>query len=151
ARNRQLRVLWVFGQDLLDTAWPEADVVAALDRVPFLVYQGPNANRTSARAHLVLPSAAWVEREGTYTNVAGRVPGFGRAVAPRGAARADWEILAEVARALGQAWRPGRAEHLFRELAAAVPAFAGLSYRTLGDHGALVPNGTPTVAPGGAG
>jgi NADH-quinone oxidoreductase subunit G len=147
ARNGQLRVLWVFGQDLLETAWPEADVTAALDRVPFVVYQGPNANRTSARAHLVLPSAAWVEREGTYTNVAGRVQRFWRAVPPLGAARADWEILAEVARALGQEWRPGRAEHLFRELAAAVPAFAGLSYRTLGDHGALVADGTDGVAP----
>jgi predicted molibdopterin-dependent oxidoreductase YjgC len=99
------------------------------------VFQGSNANATSDRAHLVLPAAAWVEREGTWTNTASRVQRFWRAVPPVGEARADWEILAEVARALGHDWRPGRAEHCFRELVAAVPTFAGLSYRGLGDQG----------------
>ena len=149
ARAGRLRVLWVFGHDLLDTGWPEAAVAQALDRVPYLVFQGPNGNGTSQRAHLVLPAAAWVEREGTYTNVGGRVQRFWRAVFPRGAARSDWEILAEVARALGHDWRPTRAEHLFRELAAGVPAFAGLSYRGLGDQGAVVANGAQ--GSGGAG
>jgi NADH-quinone oxidoreductase subunit G len=135
ARQGGLDVLWVFGHDLLASGWPAAEVEAALARVPFLVVQSPNAHATSERAHLVLPSQAWVEREGTVTNVAGRVQRYWRAVPPLGEARADWEILAEVARALGHDWQPGRAEHLFRELAAAVPAFAGLSYRALGDQG----------------
>ena len=110
-----------------------------------LVFQGPNANRTSERAHVVLPSAAWVEREGTITNFEGRVQRFWRAAEPLGEARADWEILAEAARALGHDWRPARAEHVFRELAAAVPAFAGLSYRVLADHGALVAGAEATT------
>src|SRR5437667_356967 len=121
ARAGRLRVLWVFGHDLLDTGWPEAAVAQALDRVPYLVFQGPNGNGTSQRAHLVLPAAAWVEREGTYTNVGGRVQRFWRAVFPRGAARSDWEILAEVARALGHDWRPTRPEPLFPQLAAGAP------------------------------
>ena len=66
--------------------------------MPFLVFQGSNANATSDRAHLVLPAAAWVEREGTWTNTASRVQRFWRAVPPLGEARADWEILPEVAR-----------------------------------------------------
>jgi NADH-quinone oxidoreductase subunit G len=132
----RLRLLWVFDHDLLASGWPSAEVEAALGRVEGLVFQGPTANATSARAHLVLPSAVYVEREGTWTNVAGRVQRFWRAVGPRGEARADWEILAALARALGHAWQPLRAEHLFRELVAAIPAFAGLSYRSLGDHGA---------------
>jgi predicted molibdopterin-dependent oxidoreductase YjgC len=138
ARAGRLRLLWVFHHDLLETGWPAADVTAALDRVECLVFQGPNANATSARAHLLVPSAAYVEREGTFTSGAGRVQRFWRAVPPLAEARADWEILAEAARALGQDWRPARAEHVFRELAAAVPAFGGLTYRGLGDHGAGV-------------
>jgi NADH-quinone oxidoreductase subunit G len=136
ARAGRVRLLWVFGQDLLAAGWPEAEVLEALDRVDCLVYQGTTVDATSGRAHVVLPAAAWIERDGTFTNVTGRVQRFWRATAPLGEARADWEILAEVARALGHDWRPDRAETLFRELAAAVPAFAGLSYRTLGDHGA---------------
>ena len=138
ARAGRLRLLWVFDHDLLDTGWPAGDVEAALAGVEGLVFQGPTAHATSARAHVVLPSAVYAEREGTWTNVDGRVQRFWRAVAPRGEARADWEILAAVAGALGHDWRPLRAERLFRELAGAVPAFAGLSYRTLGDHGAPV-------------
>jgi NADH-quinone oxidoreductase subunit G len=141
ARSGQLRLLWVFEHDLLASGWPEAEVEEALGRVEGLVFQGPNANRTSARAHVVLPSAAWVEREGSWTNVAGRVQRFWRAVLPRAEARAHWEILAAVARALGHDWRPARAEALFRDLSAAVPAFGGLSYKGLGDHGAPAANG----------
>jgi predicted molibdopterin-dependent oxidoreductase YjgC len=43
-----------------------------------------------------------------------------------------------VAQALGHDWRPGRAEELFRELTGAVPAFGGMTYRTLADRGAVV-------------
>jgi NADH-quinone oxidoreductase subunit G len=142
ARAGRLRLLWVFHHDLFDSGWPEAEVEEALGQVEGVVFQGPNANRTSARAHVVLPSAAWVEREGTWTNVAGRVQRFWRAVLPRREARADWEILAAVARALGHNWRPARAEALFRELAVQVPAFAGLSYKALGDHGAPLVDGS---------
>jgi predicted molibdopterin-dependent oxidoreductase YjgC len=119
----------------------EAEVEEALGRVEGIVFQGPNTNRTSARAHVVLPSAAYVEREGTWTNVAGRVQRFWRAVLPRAEARADWEIVAALARALGQDWQPLRAANVFRDLAAASPAFAGLSYGALADHGAPLQEG----------
>ncbi len=142
AEAGRLSVLWVFGHDLFAARWHDVEVRAALDRVECLVFQGPNASATSERAHLVLPSAAYTERDGTFTNFEGRVQRFWRALEPLGEARADWEILAEVARALGHDWRPARAEQLFRELAVAVPAFAGLSYRALRDHGVLV-TGTP--------
>jgi NADH-quinone oxidoreductase subunit G len=146
ARAGRLRLLWVFDHDLLESGWPAADVEAALAGVEGLVFQGSLAHGTSARAHVVVPSAVYVEREGTWTNVAGRVQRFWRAVAPRGEARADWETLAAVAGALGHDWRLPRAEHVFRELATHVPAFAGLSYRALGDQGAPVAAATARTA-----
>jgi NADH-quinone oxidoreductase subunit G len=148
AEAGKLSVLWVFGHDLFAAGWPEDEVRAALDRVETLVFQGTNANATSERARLLLPSAAYTEREGTFTNFQGRVQRFWPALEPLGEARADWEILAEVARALGQDWRPARVEQLFRELAVGVPSFAGLSYRTLRDHGVLVAGASaPAAAP----
>jgi NADH-quinone oxidoreductase subunit G len=151
ARAGRLRLLWVFDHDLLDAGWPAAEAEEALARVEGVVFQGPTANRTSARAHVVLPSAAYVEREGTWTNVDGRVQRFWRAVLPRAEARPDCEILGAVARALGHDWQPLRGEPLFRALAAAVPAFAGMSYRGIGDQGALVAGAAAIGAPAAPG
>jgi len=74
---------------------------------------------------------------------------FRKAVEPLGEARADWEILARVAQRVGLDPRPARAEDLFRELARTVPAFSGLSYRSLGDLGQKV-QGPPHPAPTGS-
>ena len=143
ARARRVRCLVVFDHDLFDSAWPEADVRGALDAVETLVFVGSNANTTSARAHLVVPTAAWVERDGTFTNFEGRVQRFRPALAPLGEARPAWEIVGQVLGALGAAPSATRTEHWFRALAAAVPAFAGMSYQAIGDTGAVAGQRVP--------
>lgn len=138
ARAGRVRVLLVFEHDLFDSAWPEGEVAAALEAVETLVFVGGVANRTSARAHLALPAAAWLERDGTFTNFEGRVQRFRAAVEPAGLARPAWEILGHLLAALGTPPPASRAALWFRQLAAAVPAFAGLGYESLGDTGRLV-------------
>jgi NADH-quinone oxidoreductase subunit G len=138
ARAGRLRALWVFGHDLFQGAWPEGEVASALGAVETVIWTGTNVNRTSTRAHWVLPAAAWVEREGTFTNFEGRVQRFRQALEPLGEARPEWDILGQILNALGAPVTATRAEHWFRELGAAVPAFAGMTYRTLGDVGQAV-------------
>jgi NADH-quinone oxidoreductase subunit G len=141
-RAGRVRCLWIFEHDLLDSALPEADVRAALDAAGTVVFTGSNANATSARAHLVLPAATWVERDGTFTNFEGRVQRFRPALAPLGESLPAWDIIGRVlARGDGGAPAATRAEHWFRALVAAVPAFAGMSYQAVGDQGALVAQG----------
>src|SRR5437867_447945 len=72
-RGRQVKCLWIFGHDLLASAWPEALVLGALGAVETIAWVGANANATSARAHWALPAAAWVGRQGTSTDFEGRV------------------------------------------------------------------------------
>jgi NADH-quinone oxidoreductase subunit G len=134
----RIKLLWVLHHDLLDSAWPEADVRAALGAVETLVFQGPAANAVTEAAHLVLPSAAYAERDGTFTNCDGRVQRFRAALPPLGEALPDWDILVRLGRILGAdgpAFAAERAERVFAALAAAVPGFAGMSYRALGDRG----------------
>jgi NADH-quinone oxidoreductase subunit G len=141
ARQRRIKLLWIFQHDLLDSGLPPAEVAAALAGAEMVVFQGPSANATSAGAHLLLPSAAYVEREGTFTNFQGRVQRFRTAVEPLGEAAADWAILGRLGRALGgadPALAAARAEQVFAALAGHVPAFSGMTYRGLGDAGLMV-------------
>ena len=141
AAEKRITLLWVLHHDLLSSAWPAADIRAALAGPETLVFQGSTGGDAAGRAHLVLPSAAYAEREGTFTNFQGRVQRFRTALPPLGEALPDWDILVRLGRDLGVAeplFLAGRAEHVFRQLAATVPAFAGLSYRSIGDAGQLV-------------
>jgi NADH-quinone oxidoreductase subunit G len=134
---RGIRCLVIFDHDLFDSAWAEADVHGALAAAETVIFVGPNANATSARAHLMLPAAAWVERDGTFTNFEGRVQRFRAALPPLGEALPAWEIIGRILTATGAPTTATRAEHWFRALAATVPAFAGLTYQTIGDQGAM--------------
>ena len=142
-RARRVRCLIVFEHDLFDSALAEADVRGALDAVETLIFIGTNANATSACAHLVLPAAAWVERDGTFTNFEGRVQRFRPALAPLGESLPAWEMIGRALAALGNPASATRAEHWFLALAAAVPAFGGLTYQSLGDHGAMAGRAVP--------
>jgi NADH-quinone oxidoreductase subunit G len=82
-----------------DVAW-----LAAARRsgtLPLLVVQGVVMSELAAAADVVLPSAAWVEKDGLYTNDQGKVQAASRAIAPVGEAREGWSILTNLARLLG--------------------------------------------------
>jgi NADH-quinone oxidoreductase subunit G len=78
-------VLWLLGADEFDTA--------AIGRDTFVVYQGSHGDRGAARADVILPGAAYTEKNGTYVNTEGRVQRGALAVYPPGEAREDWKIL----------------------------------------------------------
>jgi len=147
ARAGGLKVLWVIQHDLPGSAWPAPDTGQALERIETLIFTGTNENGTSTLAPLVLPLAAWVERDGTFTNFLGRVQRFRAAVEPLGEALAGWDLFGRVLGALGGDAAGGRAELWFRALANAVPAFAGLTYQSIGDGGAMLAGAPPTTAP----
>jgi NADH-quinone oxidoreductase subunit G len=129
-----LDVLWVMGHDLVEH-FGEEKVRELSERVGLFIFSGTNENATVPFAHWVLPSAAYVEKDGTFVNCHGRVQRIGRAFPPLKDAREDWRILLELAGKLGQPldWRGP--EQIFDGLARTVPAFEGLSYATIGTQG----------------
>lgn len=126
----KIKVMYVMGENIALAGPHVADAIGKLD---FLVVQDMFMTETAARAHVVLPSAAFAERDGTYTNSERRVQRVRKAVAPAGSSRADWEIVAGVAKAMGHekdfAFKD--AEAIFNEIAKAVPAYAGITYAKL--------------------
>jgi NADH-quinone oxidoreductase subunit G len=86
-------------------------------------------------AAVVLPIASFVEEEGTFTNLRGRVQRFMQAKAAPGFARPSWFVLSDLLTAVGTPANYMLAADVFKALAAANPEFAGMSYDTLGLKG----------------
>ena len=127
-----IKTLLVFGEDVTKHGIP-ATTLAKLDT---LFVSDILPNETTKLAHLLLPGAAHAEKRGSFTNAKGRVQRFFPAVQAPGNARAEWEFLAElVSLAAGEAV-PENIEGLFNLMAREVPAFAGLTWAGLGEHGA---------------
>jgi NADH-quinone oxidoreductase subunit G len=108
---------------------------AAVETANWVCFIGARENPLVDRADLVLPATVHVERDGTFTNWAGRVQRFWPVVPPYARSRPAWEILAEIRAGLGHGEIPPDAATAFRELAAAVPAFHGLNHTGIGDQG----------------
>jgi NADH-quinone oxidoreductase subunit G len=102
-----------------DVTW----IVAARrsGKLPLLIVQGVVLTELAAAADMVLPGAAWIEKDATYTNDQGRVQGASRAISPPGEAREDWQILAGLAQSLGLTMPFQSADDVRRAIAAALP------------------------------
>lgn len=115
----------LFGQDLLSRL-EARKVEPALNSLKWTIFIGSNQNLTSESAALVLPSATYAEKNGTFTNFEGRVQRFKKAFEPIGESLAEWMILTELARRLGHSWSYESEEAIYAELAQKVPAFPRL-------------------------
>jgi NADH-quinone oxidoreductase subunit G len=87
-------------------------------------------------AAVVLPIANMTEEEGTFTNLRGRVQRFLQAKAAPGLARPSFFVIGDLLAALGEGQGFWTASSVFDAIAAARPAFAGMSYDSLGLKGA---------------
>ena len=87
-------LLWLLGADEFDTA--------RIGAATFVVYQGHHGDRGAARADVILPGAAYTEKNGTYVNTEGRVQRGFRAVFAPGEAREDWKILRAFSAVIGR-------------------------------------------------
>ena len=108
------------------------------EKLPLFVFSGTNDNSTVPLAQWVLPSAAYVEKDGTFVNCHGRLQRIGRAFAPLADSREDWRILLELAEKLGLPFDWQGPEEIFAGLAESLAPFQGLSYDTIGTQGVEV-------------
>jgi len=84
---------------------------------------------------VILPAAAFLEKQGTFTNAERRVQLVMPAIDPPGGAKTDFEILTTVSKALGHDMGYSDPEDVLAEIAALTPSFAGITYERLGRTG----------------
>lgn len=137
AKNGNIDLLYVFGHDLVKIFGRET-VAQVAKSVKLFVYQGSNINDTCGFAHVILPSAVYAEKDGTFTNFQQRVQRIRPAFRPLGESKADWEILSLLAAQLGSPFVYKEAQDIFKDIAAGVAPFSELTYEKIGDQGMLL-------------
>ncbi|HEV2560512.1 MAG TPA: NADH-quinone oxidoreductase subunit NuoG [Rhizomicrobium sp.] len=90
----------------------------------FVVYQGSHGDVGAHRADVILPGAAYTEKNGLYVNFEGRVQFANRATFPPGEAKEDWAILRALSDVLGKRLSYDDADALRRAIIADAPHFA---------------------------
>jgi len=111
-----LDVLYLLGADELDES--------RIGKDTFVIYQGHHGDRGAHRADVILPGAAYTEKNATYVNTEGRVQRARLAVFPVGEAREDWKILRALSERLGKALPYDSLAQVRERLAAVNPVFA---------------------------
>jgi formate dehydrogenase alpha subunit len=132
-------VLYIIGANPMASAPNTNRIRQLLADKDLVVVQDIFMTETAELADIVLPSAPWVEKDGTVTEVDRRVQRIGRAVDPPGEARPDWEIFCELADTMGveQGFDFDSPEDIFGEIRSTVPQYAGITYERLRKAGGI--------------
>jgi assimilatory nitrate reductase catalytic subunit len=101
-KDGRIKALWIMATSPVDSLPDADDVARALETCPFVVVsEVTKAADTVAYADVLLPSAAWGEKDGTVTNSERRISRQKRFLALPGEATPDWWQLNEAARRMG--------------------------------------------------
>jgi formate dehydrogenase alpha subunit len=119
---------YCFGEDPIRSE-PNANlVIEQIRKMDFIVCQDIFMTEIAKLADVVLPATCFAEKDGTFTNTERRVQRIRKAVEPPGEARADWQILCEIATAMGYPMAYGHPSEIWDEMRSLAPLLAGISY-----------------------
>jgi NADH-quinone oxidoreductase subunit G len=116
-----------------DPAGDDPKLAEALKSAKTVIAQDILSTATTELAEIVLPAAAYTEREGTYTSGERRVQRFYPAVPVKPGTKADFSIVAEIAKKCGIELEGRSALLVMNQIAASEPAFNGISYAKLSE------------------
>lgn len=119
--------LYCEGEDIVQSDPNTQHVTAALSAMECVVVQDIFLNETAKYAHVFLPGASFLEKDGTFTNAERRISRVRKVMAPL-ASYADWEVTQLLANALGYAMHYTHPSEIMAEIAALTPSFAGVNY-----------------------
>jgi formate dehydrogenase major subunit len=139
----QIKGLVILGENPLLSDPDSAHVEKALRSLEFLMVIDIFPTETAQIAHLVLPGAAFAEKDGTFANTERRVQRVRKAVEPPGEARADWWILQELATRFGYPLSYPSPREIQEEIRQVAPSYGGISYERLEGEGLAWPCPTP--------
>jgi formate dehydrogenase major subunit len=151
AVDGSFKALYVEGEDIAQSDPDMKHVTAGLEAMECVIVQDLFMNETATYAHVFLPGASFLEKDGTFTNAERRISRVRRAIPPM-AKYADWEVTILLSEALGYSMSYNHPSEIMDEIARLTPTFSGVSYARLDELGSIqwpcneaAPDGTPTM------
>jgi formate dehydrogenase alpha subunit len=126
-----LKGLFIMGENPMLSDPDVNHVEKALKNLDFLAVQDIFLTETAQLADVVLPAAGFAEKDGTFTNTERRVQRVNQAIDPPGEARADWDILCDLARRMGYDMSYSDPAAIQDEIASLTPSYGGIAYDRL--------------------
>jgi formate dehydrogenase major subunit len=143
--------LYVQGEDIAQSDPDTTHITAGLKAMECVVVQDLFLNETARYAHVFLPGASFLEKDGTFINAERRISRVRQAIPPL-AGLADWEATMALANAIGAPMHYNHPSEIMDEIAATTPTFKGVSYARLDELGSIqwpcndaAPTGTPVM------
>jgi formate dehydrogenase major subunit len=150
AHSDEFMGIYVQGEDIAQSDPNTKHVTSALEAMECVVVQDIFLNETAKFAHVILPGASFLEKDGTFTNAERRISRIRKVMEPLGG-KADWEGTMMLSNALGYPMNYSHPSEIMDEIARLTPTFTGVSYEKL-DEGSIqwpcnneTPDGTPIM------
>ncbi len=134
ARDGKLKALWTIGYDVFLSNANAHETEKAFANMDLVIIQDFFLNETAKRfGHVFFPAVTSFEKDGTFMNGERRVQRIRGAVSPRGNSRSDWEIICDLAAAMGHAkdFAFTSAEEIWNEVRAVWPPGFGITYERI--------------------
>ncbi len=151
ALDGSFKGMYIQGEDMAQSDPNTHHVTAAFTAMECVVVQDLFLNETAKYAHVFLPGASFLEKDGTFTNAERRISRVRKVMEPR-AGYADWQATVLLSNALGYPMQYTHPSEIMAEIAALTPTFTGVSYDKLDQLGSIqwpcngaAPDGTPTM------
>jgi formate dehydrogenase alpha subunit len=131
AGEGKMRALYIIGENPLISDPDLNQAEKALANLDFLVVQDIFLSDTAKFADVVLPSASFAEKDGTFTNTERRVQRVRKAINPPGDSHQDWEIICDLSSRMGYPMAYRDSEAIMEEIGRVTPSYGGITYTRL--------------------
>ena len=127
----KLKALYVMGENPVLSDPDQKHVLAGLAAAEFVVVQDIFLTETAELADVVLPAAAFAEKQGHFTNTERRVQQLLPAVTPPGEAMNDWQIVQQIAQQMGEDWQYQSERQIWHEITEVTPQYRGITWQVI--------------------
>ncbi|PIX19676.1 MAG: formate dehydrogenase subunit alpha, partial [Deltaproteobacteria bacterium CG_4_8_14_3_um_filter_51_11] len=133
------KAIYIIGENPILSDPDQRHVKEGLGHLDFLVVQDIFLTETARLADVVLPSASFAEKDGTFTNTERKIQRVRKALTPPGEAKEDWAIIADLSTRMGYPMNYKDAQEIMAEITRVTPSYCGINYNRLEQDGIFWP------------